>query len=366
MKIDKIIKIGDENYHYTSGYYSQNKWIDNDTVVLARATDEKIGNNDKSRSYKIEIVKASLSGGDVEIICDDVIGSDCVVYGDYIYFTTSEGLNRYDLKSKETVLIYKNEYRRGENGIEKNVPGEPAIMLSPHITNDGKYISLYAAGAKDEEKSVFIRVNTETGKEEKMHEKSFRKPLYVANHWMICPENKDLFFYAHEGETEYVSNRLWLYNNKTGNEWNIAKQRLDQDGNLGECHGHECWAPDGKGMYFVKYMQSLIKPTGICYVDIETGKHEILYSKYKYWHVGVSKDGRYLLSDTVYAPKQSEVIVVDTKTGEEFCADMPLMTAVHPCHPHPQMSPDSGKVMYTALDENKRTCVKVAYIKHEN
>ena len=49
MKIEKIIKIGDENYHYTSGYYSQNKWIDNDTVVLARATDEKIGNNENGK-----------------------------------------------------------------------------------------------------------------------------------------------------------------------------------------------------------------------------------------------------------------------------------------------------------------------------
>ena len=181
---------------------------------------------------------------------------------------------------------------------------------------------------------------------------------------MISPFDKDLFFFAHEGDCRYVSNRLWLYNAETKKSWNIAKQTLNQDGTLGDCFGHEMWAPDGKGIYFAKYAGSPEPPRGICYVDIETGKYELLYTKYKYWHVGVSQDGRYLTADTQYDPHQSEVVIIDRETGEEFVVDMPYMTGRHPCHPHPQLSPDNKKIVYTALSkEGGRTCIKVAYLK---
>lgn len=362
MKTTKIIKIGDKDYHYTSGYYTQNKWLDDDTVILCRAIDPRIGNV-RGRTYKIEMVKFSLKDKSMEVLCDDMTGS-IVVNGGKIYYTTENGLNVYNTKTNKTEIIYKNDYFIGENGIRKNIEGIPAKMTFPHITNDGKYVSLFCSEQADVP-GVFIRVNTETGEEEKIFEKAFKKPLNVANHWMICPENKDLFFYAHEGETYYITNRLWLYDYKNDRDWNVAKQRLDENGTLGECYGHEMWAPDGKGVYYVKYPVSTMGPTGVSYVDIETGKQELLYSGYKYWHAGVSRDGRYIVADTQYAPYQSEVVVIDKKSGEEFVVDMPDMTAVHPCHPHPQMSPDNSKVCYNALDEEGRTCVKVAYINHE-
>lgn len=366
MKTEKIIKIGDEKYFYTSGYYPQNKFIDNDTVVLARSEDEKIGQPGCDPDKKVEMVKVSLKYGTIEVLDDDVKTADYLVYGNYIYYNNKEGIKRYNLETNESEMIYINNYFFGENGVEENIDGEPANVSGPHITNDGKYISFYISEQKDGEKAVFFRFNTETFEVEEIFRKGFRKPFCHANHLMICPENKDLFFYAHEGETCYIPNRLWMFNYKDGSDRNIAKQRLDENGYLGDCHGHECWAHDGKGMYFCKYPNtSTINPTGICYVDAETGKHELLYTKYTYWHVCAGRDGRYITADTQYAPFQSEVVVIDTKTGEEFVVDMPPMTAVHPCHPHPQLSPDCDKVIYNALDENNRTCVKVAYIMHE-
>ena len=191
----------------------------------------------------------------------------------------------------------------------------------------------------------------------------FEKPFNVANHLMISPTDKDILFFAHEGSTFYVSNRLWIYDAKTGSERNIAKQRLDRDGNVGDCFGHEMWAPDGNGLYFVKYPCSPIKPCGICYVDVKSGKYELLYSKHKYWHVGVSSDGKFLTADTQYAPHRSEVVVIDREKGREFVVDIPYITGIHPCHPHPQLSPDNNRVVYTALDkEDGRTCIKIAYL----
>ena len=53
MKVEKIIKIGDEKYFYATGYYSQNKFIDNDTVVLVRSEEEKIGQAGSDPDKKI-------------------------------------------------------------------------------------------------------------------------------------------------------------------------------------------------------------------------------------------------------------------------------------------------------------------------
>ena len=70
---------------------------------------------------------------------------------------------------------------------------------------------------------------------------------------MICPTDKDLFFFAHEGNTEYISNRLWLYDHKSKTMRNIAKQSLNENGDISECYGHEAWSHNGEGLYFVKY-----------------------------------------------------------------------------------------------------------------
>jgi len=123
------------------------------------------------------------------------------------------------------------------------------------------------------------------------------------------------------------------------------------------------WAPDGKGLYFVKYLCLPTPPRGICYVDVQTGKAELLYTGYRYWHVGVSEDGRYLTADTQTGKDYSEVVLIDLNDNSETVIDKAKTNWTHPCHPHPQISPDNKKVVYTALNEKGRTCVKVAILK---
>lgn len=335
MNVEKIITLSDDRYYYTAGYYVTNKWIDNDTFIAVRWVDDVTVN---------ELVKISLPDMAVDVIDENVeSASFSEVYDNKVYYSSSKGFMEFNLKDNTKRCICETD------------------ATDLQLTADGKYASVFKV--KDDGSSDFFRINIKTGEIEKVHEKMFRKPLNVANHLMISPTDKDMFFFAHEGETFYISNRLWIYDSKTDKEWNVAKQKLDGDGAVGDCLGHEMWSPDGKGLYFAKYTCSSIKPSGICYVDIKSGIWECLYSKYRYWHVGVSSDGRYLTADTQYAPLQSEVVVIDKETGEEFVVDMPYMTGVHPCHPHPQLSPDNNKVIYTALDkEQGRTCIKIAYI----
>lgn len=342
METDKIVTICDEKLHYSSGYFVTNKWIDNDTFVAVRSEDEEIGD-------KNELVKISLKDMSIEVLEKNIRSPLYpTAYENKVYYCGSKGIMELNLNDNTKRCVCESQ----------------AIALQ--LTADGKYASAFITHEDTETPSEFYRINIATGEIEKICEKTFEKPLYLANHLMISPTDKDMFFFAHEGNTRYVSNRLWLYNSKTEKSWNIAKQKLNQNGDLGDCFGHEMWAADGKGIYFVKYCCSPEKPTGICYADIQTGNYELLYSKFKYWHVGVSQDGKFLTADTQYNWELglSEVVVIDTETGEEFVVDMPHMTGVHPCHPHPQLSPDNKKIIYTALDKKSgQTCIKVGYLK---
>ena len=40
MNVEKIKTIMDDEYHYTAGYFVTNKWIDNDTFIGVRATED--------------------------------------------------------------------------------------------------------------------------------------------------------------------------------------------------------------------------------------------------------------------------------------------------------------------------------------
>jgi len=363
IKTDRIEIIKDERFFYTSGYYVTNKWIDNDTFVAVRSENERMNYPiDKNEYYDAEIVKISLKDNSITSIAKvNHIMTFVEVRGNFVYYTTTDGVFSTDVVSGETTCIYENNIYITEDGYSFGDGERKAVFDGLHLTKSGEYASFFVAG--NNRPTVFFRLNMQKGEVEKLYEVMFAKPLYEADHLMISPHDKDLFFFAHEGETFYIPNRLWIYNHRKKDAYNIAKQRLDEKGNVGDCFGHEMWSHDGKGIYFVKYPVSSLKPTGICYADVQTAEYELLYSEFKYWHVGVSQDGRYLLADTQYAPFQSEVVVIDRETGIESVIDMPHMTAIHPCHPHPQMSPDNKKVIYTALDkEGGRTCIKVAYI----
>lgn len=361
--------ITDKEYHYCSGYYTSNKWVGNDKVLLMRSKKPDIGMNSNPGDCECELVLVSLDDGSIKVLAGDVFKfEDFMVFEDRVYYSTAYELKEVNITTGKTRVVYKNEYYVGEKSFEKGIGGELSHIQCPHITNDGKYMSLFICGHQN--KTAFIRINLGTGEAEKVFEKNFIwHPLDEAKHVMICPTDKDLFFFCHEGNTFYISNRLWLADCRTGNMWNIAKQRLDADGNLGDCYGHEMWAPDGKGLYFVKYSVSPMPPRGICYVDVQTGKAELLYSKYKYWHVGVSTDGKYLTSDTFLisddnpGAKYSEVVLVDLETNEEILIDKVGTNWSHPTHPHPQLSPDNSKLMYSGITEDGRVGVKIAYLK---
>ena len=311
-------------YHYSYGYPTENKWIDNETVILARSKSYCISKK-LDRESENELVTANVKTGAVYPLCTGVTEwLDYLAYRDDVYYVKNDTLYRINAKTKEDNAL-THLFGAG----------------FPHITNDGKYISLFNS---DLTPTRFYRYSVTDRRLEPIFERAFPTPHAVANHGMISPTDKDTIFFAHEGDTRFIADRLNLYNVKTKSEKNLAYQRFS-DGMALDCFGHESWARDGSGLYFVKFSES-IDQSGICFCGINDTKCKVLFSKYDYWHVSVSPCGKYLAADTRGKNGESGIVLIDILKGKEHLIDSVPVTFRHPCHPHPAFSPHSDKLLY--------------------
>ena len=336
------IGIKDEKFNYSFGYYEGNKWLSEDKIVLMRSEHPKM-NRAIEKDSITELVVYDISNGSITRVAENVNAfTDFLVYGSLIYYVKGSELRVINLDTCEEKLLFR---RLG--------------IGSPHITKDGKYISLFSCRP---ELSEFFRVDTETGESVKLFGKAFSEPYPYANHGMICPTDGDVLFFAHEGDTTKISDRLWIYDKRKDLSYNIAIQKTDENGIPEDCFGHESWAHDGKGIYFVKYRESKTK-SGICYADINTGRHQLLFSGYDYWHVCASPSGNYLLADTRnLGGERSGVVMIDLNTKEERLIATPKTNFSHPCHPHPSLSYDDSKLIYHSLNEYGKCSVNICVL----
>ena len=333
----KSIDLKDSEYHYSFGYYSQNKWLDDRRVVLIRSLSPDISVIDGR--FTTELVIFDTDSGEIHPIASGVnTWCDYVVSENNVFYIEKDCIVKLDILTGEKTEVFK------EAGIG-----------SPHLTADGKYLSVFRCRP---EISSFWRVEVDTGEAVKLFDKAFPAPFPYANHGMISPADPSVLFFSHEGDTRYITNRLWIYDTENG-AYNIARQRLGENGELIDCYGHECWANDGKGVYFVKYRESESSP-GIYYADVKSGKQSFLFGKYDYWHVSASCSERYITADTRnLGGERSGVVLIDLKNGTETLIDTVKTTFKHPCHPHPQLSPGEKKIVYHAVSEEGKCYVRI-------
>ena len=349
MLFDKVksnrnpfIRILKPGCFYSCGYYSQNCWVDDDRLVLLRVLNPL---SDTSSQSELVLIDLASKTEKVLVRQENTNTIPHIVFKNTIYFVKNDMLLcSIDADTLEVKEIFRSE-------------SEP--IEHPHITADGRYLNWFFEGRgvlKD--RWICWKLDLKSGKVVKMLEAGFVPPFKAANHFMLCPTDPDILFFAHEGDTTYITNRLWIAESgKT--PYNIAKQRLDENGNLMDCFGHESWAPDGKGLYFVKYACSPEPPVGIGYVDLKTRKPKILYTENKYWHVCAAPNGRYLAADLAPTSidgkkiEKSGVCLIDTKENtEKIIVDVHSMKK-HPGHPHPQFNPSCTRICFhDALDDD--------------
>ena len=339
MKVNEIITVGNDGYSYTCGYFTSNKWLGETSVALARSRDKNIGSGS-------ELVIYDLAQGEIKIVADNLNSwLDYAVFQKKVYYLSGSLICVYDAEDGASkVLFDMGDFQLG----------------SPHITADGRFMSLFSYSAKEGMRAY--RFDIARADLEFIFARSFPEPFPIANHLMICPTNENVFFFAHEGDTRFVSDRLWIYDAIKGESRNIAKQTVNDDGVLETCFGHEAWSHDGKGIYFVKYELSHSNPKGICYTDIEKEGYEILYTDFEYWHTGVSEDGKYLGADTTGESGFSSVILIDAKSGEQMLIEKVASRKSHPNHPHPAVSPEASALIYNCKINSDFDGVRIALL----
>ena len=287
-------------------------------------------------------VRTDLVTGEEEVIFEHGVWPEFTVKNGKLYHTEGRILRVTDIRTKKSKDLWEAPY---------------PLAGPVFVTNDEKYGS---ACWKYEDRSFSLgRVNLETGIHEEFCRKSFPWPYTDASHCMINPVNPDQIFFCHEGDCNYITNRLWLIDRKAGTVNNIFRQKMDSEGGNGEACGHEHWSADGKGLYFIKYISATVLPKGVWYCDIESGEARSVASGGAYWHVGVSPDGNRLAADTQVPGEQSDVVLIDQKAGTEIPMVRGKTNWKHPCHPHPVFSPDGKKVCFTMLNEEGNTCVSI-------
>ena len=334
-----IANVSSDELHYSFGYYAENKWIDENRIVLIRGNTPEICTNPTTRA-KSELVIYDITSDSVTLIAEGINSfTDYAVHGGNVLYVKDSVLFEYNADTCQEKVLFSSEN-----------------IGSPHLTADGRYVSVFSCSR---ENCKFFRVDRDTAFGELVFDKVFAEPYPYANHGMISPTDKDIIFFAHEGDTRHISDRLWIYDAAAGEARNVAPQRTDEDGLAADCFGHEAWAPDGRGLYFVKYRESCTQG-GICYADINATAPVLLYTGYDYWHVGASASGKYLTADTRgIGGERSGVVLIDLTSGEELLVDTPSVTFRHPCHPHPQLSPMDTRLIYHYKNEYGNTAVQI-------
>ncbi|TXK84567.1 hypothetical protein [Paenibacillus sp. N3.4] len=335
-----ILSVGCKGRDTAHNYFTAMTWLSNSRHLIVHT--------DMNReTWTGNIVRFDTETGDVQVLEEGLTwGSGVVSCDDIIYLLNKNELYAIDAWSGERRTICKL--------------GEHCTFFGPlSITNDGKVLGVYWKEAlhpsEDAESGgaewVIGTVNVASGEVCEAAHPQFAEPYPIANHAMINPIDPNQVFFSHEGATEQIPDRLWVVDTETGEMSNLFSQKREESGRPVEYVGHEIWAFDGSGLYFVKYPHSPDKPTGVYFVDRRGERHEFINGDYRYWHVGISPDGRYAAADT-QEPGISKIVLINTATKQsELLCELPCR-GMHPGHPHPSFSPDSRKVTFTFSDEH--------------
>ncbi|TXK84555.1 hypothetical protein [Paenibacillus sp. N3.4] len=335
-----ILSVGCEGRDTAHNYFTAMTWLSNSRHLIVQTDIDR-------EKLTGSIVRFDTDTGDVQVLEEDLTwGRGVVSCDDILYLFDKNELYAIDAWSGERRTICKLE--------------EHCTFFGPlSITNDGKVLGVYwkeqlhppEDASSREANWVIGTVHTESGEVCVAARPLFEEPYPVANHAMVNPVDPNHVFFSHEGATEQIPDRLWVVDTRTGDMRNLFSQKREESGRPVEYVGHEIWAFDGSGLYFVKYPHSPDKPTGVFFVDKQGEWSEFVNGDYNYWHVGISPDGWYAVADT-QEPGISKIVLIDmaTKRSKLLC-ELPCR-GVHPGHPHPSFSPDNRKITFTFSDEH--------------
>ncbi len=323
-----IRALGKQGINTAHQYFTAMSWMsDSRHIILCTQIDD---NNSGIH------VKADIIDGSTEVVTGQhAWGKGVVSSQDRFYYYEGHVIYELDLVSSHSRTIC-------------TLQPDQVLFGALSISNDCNTLGIYWRKGTDWTIGI---VDVHNGQVQEIATPGFAEPYPIANHAMINPEYDHLIFFSHEGQTEYIADRIYLADINTGTVKNGYQQKKLATGELVEFVGHEMWAADGEHLYFVKYPQSPLKPTGVHRVDKWSGEAEFINGDYAYWHAALSPDGKWAVADTIESQEISKIVLInlEDRTSRLLC-EIPIWYQ-HPGHPHPSFSPDSLKISFIFADE---------------
>ncbi|MHC4227107.1 MAG: oligogalacturonate lyase family protein [Planctomycetota bacterium] len=228
--------------------------------------------------------------------------------------------------------ILRSDKPRDADTFRRKVADLPdGVTLSGSTSVDSNGKDIYMGVKYDEDSWGLLALDADTGKFRKIIDSDFR-----VGHCQAHPSISGLIMYCWEtgGDSQQ---RMWIVNADGQANEPFYKETYD------EWVTHEVWWGSNKALFTIwpKNEEMLKKPHGIAYISLQDRSLHILSQK-KYWHVGVSPDGKWAAGDTF----DGEIFLINGDTGLAR-----LLTQGHrpqgaTVHPHPSFSPDGSSVLF--------------------
>lgn len=221
------------NYHF---YFTENSFdLDGKTIYF-------LSNRGNEGTEICNLFRMDLESGEMVQLTDDPAGVEVgritkTPDSEYIAYITGRQLRLYCTKTGENRLIHEEEsmlmhnlsfscdkrwigFTRDEDvdALPDGGPNYAGFKEKMFATKDGRIAMIDLDGKQ-------------------LHD-VFRDTHWLS-HFQFSPDDPDIAMFCHEGPWNYVQQRIWIINMKSGEVWPCFRQKED------DCVGHEFWTRNG-------------------------------------------------------------------------------------------------------------------------
>lgn len=182
---------------------------------------------------------------------------------------------------------------------------------------------------------------------------------WYANHYQISHFDPEWVGFCHEGAAGSVPDRIW----GAHPVYAPGGRALLDNGALDLRVGHEVWAWHAASVFVVAYGESPGRPRGIYEVAAAAVNRppRLVSEGDRDWHLNVSRCGRWVVADTTGSSVQSgcgwenangvsDIIVIDSDSGERRLVASTRYKEKHPWHPHPVFSSNGEFIFFNSAN----------------
>ena len=370
---------GANNPLTTRPYFSQMGWsADSHTLIIGVPAQPLTGSGDtQGPVYTVDVTNTSSQAYYLDTMS---------FYGGHVDATISPNNNIFYIK-RDLNYVYKrslssaNKYRIGQYPASSYAWGLKAsdseANLSLNWRSNGYFQNLAVLTNPLQSNQYSEPTNLSSLPNFNVTTKLFPGPGNYKNlgHSTINPKYANVLLYGHEGPSEQILDRVWVYDPSQPIVANQDKNVFIQsssNGITGDPCGHETWSRNGDNVYFVKYKNAYTQGQhGVYRVPRTGGSATLLNGSHEYWHVAcspkVESTGDWLVADTNIVQESpgvftSKIVLIDARSAGTGTVRSKQLLKIrvlpnHPGHPHPSFSRDGKKISFGVVDDDGNLCV---------